>query len=92
MEAIMRRFLYILFSMYFDDATMQDWEKQGQAGQAAVHEVANLFGSPFAPAKCQCMGNAADFLGLEHDTSAAATSGHITFWVRERLEHKLRHG
>ena len=65
-EMLVRRLLGVLYSMYFDDATMQDWKSAAGSAQEAVGRLMQLLGSPFAPAKRQPMGPSADFLGLEH--------------------------
>ena len=89
MEAVVRRFVWILFSMYFDDATIQDWQHQSQQGQRDVQRLMTLLGSPFSPEKRQPMSTRADFLGLEHNTESVAEHGYISFWVRERIEQKI---
>jgi hypothetical protein len=88
-EAVVRRLVWILFSMYFDDATIQDWNRQLDRGQNAVQTVLTSLGSPFSLDKRQPMGKSADFLGLEHDTESVTTEGHMTFWVRERIENNM---
>ena len=37
------------------------------------------------------MGTSADFLGLEHNTEHVVSHGHVSFWVRERIEQKMLH-
>ena len=73
MESVARRFIYILLSMYFDDATIQDWAKQAQRGQDCVQRLFTLLGSPFAFSERQVMGTTADFLGLEHSMEQVVT-------------------
>ena len=38
-QALVRRLLMMLFSMYFDDATMQDWESEAFHSQACVADL-----------------------------------------------------
>ena len=61
----------MLFSMYFDDATMQDWQSEAFHSQACVAELMQLLGSPWAKAKSQVCSSEGDFLGLMHDVSRA---------------------
>ena len=57
--------------MYFDDATMQDWESEAFHSQACVADLMQLLGSPWAPTKFQFSSKEADLLGLMHDVSHA---------------------
>ena len=70
-EALVRRLLAILFFMYFDDGTMQDWARSAEVSQQCVQDLMALFGSPWAPAKRQAASDEADFLGLLHNTTQA---------------------
>jgi len=45
-QALVRRFLMMLFSMYFDGATMQDWESEAFHSQACVADLMRSLGSP----------------------------------------------
>ena len=89
-QAIVRRFLFILFSMYFDDATIQDWAAAKGSGQKEVRKLMKILGTPFAPCKQQNMAVTGDFLGLVHDLTHATSSGLVKFWVRENLTAKLQ--
>ncbi len=88
-EAIGRRFLFLLVSLYFDDAHISDWQSSKGSGQAAFENLNALLGTPFAQEKRQTMSSAGLFLGLDHDVSAALSSGVVKFWARERLENKM---
>eukprot|EP00434_Breviolum_minutum_P038763 symbB.v1.2.034397.t3/scaffold4431.1/size39743/2 len=88
-EALGRRFLYLLVSLYFDDAHISDWQSSKGSGQAMFASLNQLLGTPFAQEKRQQMSSEGLFLGLDHDMSAALSSGMVKFWVRERLERKL---
>ena len=83
-EAIARRYLFLLFSMYFDDGTLQDWAVSAPTSQAELARLLDILGSPWAERKRQPCASQADFLGLEHDLSNVP-SGTITFWPRARL-------
>ena len=88
-EALGRRFLYLLVSMYFDDAHLTDWQSSKGSGQAAFGQLNTLLGTPFAQEKRQPMSAKGLFLGLDHDLSRALSDGIVTFWARERLETKM---
>ena len=54
-EALGRRLLAILVSMYFDDAHITDWASSKGSAQAAFVSLNACLGSPFADAKRQHM-------------------------------------
>ena len=87
-EALVRRLLFLLFSMYFDDGTMQDWEKSAAGSQSAVAGFMELIGSPWAQKKTQPCAPTADFLGLVHDLQEV-DRGVVSLWPRERLVNKV---
>ena len=87
-EALVRRFLMVLMSMYFDDATMQDWADQAQDTQLQVGKFMKLIGSPWAKEKSQPCDSQGDFLGLVHDLSQVR-SGTVRFWPRPALILKV---
>jgi len=87
-EAIARRILVVLFSMYFDDGTLQEWEDSAVSCQEQLKELMELLGSPWAQAKTQRAAVEGDFLGLQHDL-AQVSSGVIRFWPRETLIEKV---
>ena len=74
----------VLMSMYFDDATMQDWSDSAAGTQLRVGEFMSLLGSPWAKEKSQQCSRQGDFLGLVHDLSDLQ-AGTIRFWPREAL-------
>ena len=88
-EAIVRRFVFILFSMYFDDGTIQDLGTEKEAGQDMVGRLMTVLGTPFAPSKRQPMGVKGTFLGLCHDTSMIPVSGNVSFWPKPSLCEKI---
>ena len=87
-QALVRRLLMTLFSMYFDDATMQDWESEAAHSQACIAALMQILGSPWAILKSQACSYVGDFLGLMHDVSRAE-EGIIRFWPRESLVTKV---
>ena len=78
----------MLFSIYFDDATMQDWKSEASHSQACVADLMKVLGSPWSPAKTQACGQEGDFLGLMHDVSRT-DEGIVRFWPRESLVDKV---
>ena len=84
-ETLVRRLLIILYSMYSDDASIQDWASTEGRGQIAVRQLNALLGTPFAPLKQQDMSSRGDFLGLEHDISSLAQTSTLTVWARGRI-------
>ena len=74
-EALGRRLVMALVSLYFDDTTIRDWGSSR--------------GTPFADAKRQPMSSASDFLGLSHDVSQALSHGLVRFWPRARFVEKI---
>jgi len=87
-EALIRRLLFLLFSMYFDDGTMQDWERSAASSQRAVMKFMTLIGSPWSTEKTQPCSPTADFLGLVHDLRDVG-KGVISLWPREKLVTKV---
>jgi len=89
MQSLSRRWLVILRSMYFDDATLQDLHTAKGQGQLLLCELFSLVGIPFAEEKQVDMGNSADTLGIEHYLKDCLWSGEITVCPRERLRQKI---
>ncbi|CAE7261262.1 FCPB [Symbiodinium sp. CCMP2592] len=80
-EAVGRRLVCVLVSMYFDDAHLTDPASAKGSAQFAFSEVNKLLGSPFAEAKRQSMSMVGDFLGLEWDNFRDVGSEHVVkFW------------
>ena len=88
-QALVRRILMMLFSMYFDDATMQDWESEAFHSQACAADLMVLLGSPWASAKTQSSSIEGDFLGLIHDVSRVEELGAVFFRPRGALAVKI---
>ena len=78
----------MLFSMYFDDATMQDWGSEAFHSQACVSDLMQVLGSPWAAEKSQVSAHTGDFVGLMHDVSRAE-EGVVCFWPRDSLVSKV---
>ena len=54
-EALGRRLLFLLVSLYFDDAHLTDWSSSKGSGQQAFRDLNEIMGSPFAEDKRQDM-------------------------------------
>ncbi|CAE7361503.1 unnamed protein product [Symbiodinium sp. CCMP2592] len=88
-EALGRRLLAILVSMYFDDAHLTDWASSKGSAQSSFGGLNACLGSPFAPAKRQPMALTGTFLGLNFDFEGCLHSGVVRFFVRDRLVSKV---
>lgn len=88
-ESLGRRFLYVLVSMYFDDAHLTDWSSSRGSGQAGFEALNELLGTPFAADKRQPMSDMGVFLGLEHHFKDTLSTGNVEFWVKDKLVSKL---
>ena len=88
-EALGRRLLFLLVSLYFDDAHVTDWSSSKGSGQQAFRDPNEIMGSPFAEDKRQDMAPTGTFLGLDFDLSEISGDGTVAFWVRSRLQEKV---
>ena len=88
-EALGRRLLFLLVSLYFDDAHVTDWSSSKGSGQQAFRDLNEIMGSPFAEDKRQDMAPTGTFLGLDYDLSEISGDGTVAFWVRSRLQEKV---
>ncbi|CAE7261257.1 unnamed protein product, partial [Symbiodinium necroappetens] len=89
-EALGRRLLAILVSMYFDDAHLTDWASSKGSAQAAFASLNTCLGSPFAETKRQKMASTGTFLGLNFDFTECLWSGVVRFFVHDRLVEKVQ--
>ena len=88
-EALGRRLLFLLVSLYFDDAHFTDWSSSKGSGQQAFRDLNEIMGSPFAEDKRQDMARTGTFLGLDFDLSEISGDGRVAFWFRSRLQEKV---
>ena len=88
-EALGRRLLGCLTSLYFDDANIIDWSTTKGHGQHCFEQLNALLGTPFAAEKRQAMSPEGLFLGLHHNLQHVR-QGFVTFWPRERLIEKMQ--
>ena len=88
-EGLGRRLLFLLVSLYFDDAHLTDWSSSKGSGQQAFRGLNEIMGSPFAEDKRQDMAPAGAFLGLDFDLGEISADGTVAFCVRSRLQEKV---
>ena len=69
-EAMGRRLLYILTSLYFDDAHITDWASSKGKAQAAFSSLNELLVTPFAEEKRQHMRPKKTNLGLRFSSAS----------------------
>ena len=72
----------MLFSMHFNDSTMQDWKSEAFHSQACAANLMQVLGSPWSPARSQGSSPVGDFLGSMHDVSRVE-EGIVRSWPRE---------
>jgi hypothetical protein len=88
-QSMLRRWVLILVTMYFDDATVQDFAEAKGRGQRYIRALMRMVGLPFAEEKQVNMTHKADFLGLVHEVANCFATGKVPLYPRERLTEKL---
>jgi hypothetical protein len=88
-EAAPRRLLALLWSMYYDDGSLQELSTSKGAGQALVLRFFRLCGFDLSEAKRQLLGPTGEFLGLQHDVSRAVSKQVVLLQPTERLRQKV---
>ena len=83
--AVIRRWLLVLCSMYYDDASLQDLAAAMGRGQRYVRALFRIVGLPLAEAKQVDLNPAADFLWLTHDVTGSLQTGQVVFTSRSGL-------
>ena len=83
--AMIRRWLLVLCSMCYDDASLQDLAAAMGRGQRYVRALFRIVGLPLAEPKQVDLNPAADFLGLTHDVTNALQTGQVVFTPRSGL-------
>ena len=84
LQAVGRRLLFVLISLYFDDANIGDLGIGDGYAQEAVQQMFAVFGAPLAAHKCLPMSSSNDFLGLVHNVSTVFQTGQVHFVPRAR--------
>eukprot|EP00971_Amphidinium_carterae_P166954 3308728-Amphidinium_carterae.1 len=87
-EAVGRRVLHLLVSLYVDDAHLTDLSASKGSAQQLLTSFMHLLGTPFAPTKQQRMSTTIDFLGITSCLEQAARDGIVTCFPRARLVTK----
>ena len=77
--AMIRRWLLVLCSMYYDDASLQDLAAAKGRGQRYVRAFFRMVGLPLAEPKQVDFNMEADFLGFSHTIEGALQTGEVTF-------------
>ena len=88
--AMNRRWLLVLCSMYYDDASLQDLAAAKGRSQRYVRALFRMVGLPLAQPKQVNLNMEADFLGLNHNMEGALQTGEITFTPRASLLVKAK--
>ena len=86
--AMVRRWLLMLCSMYYDDVSLQDLAAAKGRGQRYIRAMFRLVGLPLAEPKQVDLNGSADFLGLTHNVAACLESREILFTPRAGLLEK----
>ena len=86
--AMARRWLHLMVSMYYDDATLQDLHLARGRGQRYLRALFREIGLPLAAQKAVDLTKEADFLGLSHKVEHAFSRGELEFEPRAKLLEK----
>lgn len=89
LQAVARRILCMLCSLYFDDATAQDFDGTALVAQQSLEQVAEAVGFPFSEEKRQPPTKHGDFLGVVHDLDFSHRKPFIKLWIRPKLLAKI---
>ena len=88
--AVIRRWLLVLVSMYYDDVTLQDLAAARGRGQRYVRALFRMAGLPLAEPKQVDLNMQSDFLGLTHDMEDSLRTGEVNFQPRVGLLVKAK--
>ena len=77
--AMIRRWLLVPCSMYYDDASLQDLAAAMGRGQRYIRALFRIVGLPLAEPKQVDLNPAADFFGLTHDVTGSSQTGQVVF-------------
>ena len=90
MVALGRRWLAVLFSMYFDDACFQDLGEAKGRAQRYVNAIFRLMGIPLQADKRVSLAPVNDFMGLTHEIGDCMRTGQVAFQPKEALKMKAQ--
>ena len=91
LEAVPRRLLGLLWSMYVDDGSLVDLAQAKGSGQALLHAFFDAIGSGLSEAKRIWMSQESTFLGVVHSFVFLQAEGEVRFWPKEAIAEELRH-
>ncbi len=83
--AMVRRWLLVLCSMYYDDVSLQDLAAAKGRGQRYIRALFRLVGLPLQVSKQVDLSGTADFLGMTHEVADALQTGRVLFKPRQQL-------
>jgi hypothetical protein len=89
LEAIPRRLLHLLWTMYVDDGQLTEPTSGQKEAQELIHEFFEYMGMPLAPDKSKPLDPCGEFLGISHDLSYMPQHGYVEFWPKETLVEKV---
>ena len=75
--AMVRRWLLMLCSMYYDDVSLQDLAAARGRGQRYVRALFRIVGLPLQESKQVDLCDNADFLGMNHSVADALITGQV---------------
>ena len=83
--AMVRRWLLMLCSMYYDDVSLQDLAAARGRGQRYVRALFRIVGLPLQESKQVDLCDNADFLGMNNSVADALKPGQVLFIPRKQL-------
>ena len=87
--AMVRRWLLMLSSMYYDDVSLQDLAAARGRGQRYIRSLFRIVGLPLQESKKVDLCDNADFLGMNHSVADSLKTGQVQFIPRKQLLAKL---
>ena len=89
LTAVSRRWLQLLLSFYYDDASLQDLSLAKGRGQRQLRGLFRMLHQPLAEAKQVDLQSEVDYLGLRHDVGSCLLDGRVRFRPRPKIEEKI---
>ena len=91
-EAFGKRILALLLSMFYEDASLQDFQQSAGRGQVILGVYFSVLGFGLKDDKRQLMGSEADLLGLTHNVTKAleAKEPVVKLWPRGVFARRWR--
>ena len=82
---MVRRWLLMLCSMYYDDVSLQDLAAARGRGQRYIRALFRLVGLPLQASKQVDLNDTADFLGMTHEVADSLQTNRVLFTPRAQL-------